>query len=345
MLQAQLAGNSAIENLQAALMAYAQAAGKPAANPGAATGQVSDQTLAALQVVFPLIAGKLGTIGTLLKQALPYVLSNPSLRATAISIIGSNAGTIANVVRGLLSATSGAGAAATDAAPVNTGATSSAHDILDRLRPAMGAQTLSPTRQTVWPAGSIRARSGDKWRLAVPRGTQATTQQLYGAALGDVATHEELLPVPVATAVVVTLPATEVTEKELEEKVGKPWYKKWYWWAAIGGGVAAVGVGVWALTRSSTPLAGNTARRRGTRPLSGTFRVEVDSPISRGHTEEDWEDYCNEVGGGLPPTIVSAGDADDSTETWIVTARTRREAISRARRAASRLGVNVIDEE
>lgn len=74
--------------------------------------------------------------------------------------------------------------------------------------------------------------------------------------------------------------------------------------------------------------------------MTSRFRIQVDSPRSRAN---DWEDYCNEIDGPLPATIRSTGDADDSTETWVVTARTEREALARARRAAARLGVNVVE--
>jgi hypothetical protein len=68
------------------------------------------------------------------------------------------------------------------------------------------------------------------------------------------------------------------------------------------------------------------------------FRVAVDSPVSRA---SDWEAYCN--ADALPATIRSEG-ADDVLETWIVTARTEREALARARATARRLGVRVIVE-
>lgn len=70
------------------------------------------------------------------------------------------------------------------------------------------------------------------------------------------------------------------------------------------------------------------------------FKIIVDSPTARAH---DWDAYCDS--GGLPPTIRSRGDADDYSETWVVTARTLREALARARRTARRLGVSVIEEE
>lgn len=69
-----------------------------------------------------------------------------------------------------------------------------------------------------------------------------------------------------------------------------------------------------------------------------TYEIEVDSPVSRA---DDWEDYCNETDGPLPYSIRSGG-AEDRIETWLVTARTAREALARARATARRLKVNVL---
>ncbi len=71
--------------------------------------------------------------------------------------------------------------------------------------------------------------------------------------------------------------------------------------------------------------------------MLNNYTVYVDSPISRA---DDWEDYCNEVDGPLPAAIRARG-CDDLEETWLVRARTPKEAIAIATRTATRLRVNV----
>jgi len=79
---------------------------------------------------------------------------------------------------------------------------------------------------TYYPTGSVTTRTPTSWRVAVPVG-------LSGAG-----THIEVAPTTKRPMLDVNTPVPEVTQSEFDKRTSKPWYKKWYWWAALGGAAA-----------------------------------------------------------------------------------------------------------
>lgn len=103
-----------------------------------------------------------------------------------------------------------------------------------------GPATPLPTT-TSYPAGTITAFSSstNMWRVAVP--TVAAGLGMFGAA----AAFTEIAPVAAPPA-----GATQVSETQLLKQTGQlPIWKKWQFWAAIGGGVAVIGTGTALLFR------------------------------------------------------------------------------------------------
>jgi hypothetical protein len=103
-----------------------------------------------------------------------------------------------------------------------------------------GPATPLPTT-TSYPAGTITAFSSstNMWRVAVP--TVAAGLGMFGAA----AAFTEIAPVAAPPA-----GATQVSESQLAKQTGQlPIWKKWQFWAAIGGGVAVIGTSTALLFR------------------------------------------------------------------------------------------------
>jgi hypothetical protein len=103
-----------------------------------------------------------------------------------------------------------------------------------------GPATPLPTT-TSYPAGTITAFSAstNMWRVAVP--TVAAGLGMFGEA----APYTEIAPVAAPPPA-----ATQVTVAQLEKQTGQlPLWKKWQFWAAVGGGVVVVGTGTALLFR------------------------------------------------------------------------------------------------
>lgn len=103
-----------------------------------------------------------------------------------------------------------------------------------------GPATPLPTTAS-YPPGTITAFSSstNMWRVAVP--SVAAGLGMFGAA----AAFTEIAPVAAPPA-----GATQVSEAQLLKQTGQlPFYKKWQFWAAVGGGVAVVGTGTALLFR------------------------------------------------------------------------------------------------
>jgi len=147
--------------------------------------------------------------------------------------------------------------------PTSTAATQpSTQQILQVLQPVQGYFTSQGTATTTtpaqsYPSGTIYAFSKKigRYRIAIPRayGSGLGIQQdgvfgdcVFGdCGLGAAATMTEVAPSS-------TPPAGGVptTETELEKRTGTlPLYKKWEFWAAVGGGIAVVGTGTALLMR------------------------------------------------------------------------------------------------
>ena len=120
---------------------------------------------------------------------------------------------------------------------------------------AQGTST-TPTSQS-YPTGTIYAFSSKmgRYRIAIPKvfggGLGIEQSGVFGdcvfgdCGLGAAATMTEVAPST-------TPPAGGIptTETELEKRTGTlPLYKKWQFWAAVGGGVAVVGTGTALLMR------------------------------------------------------------------------------------------------
>lgn len=130
-----------------------------------------------------------------------------------------------------------------DAIPLRTMAT------MDVKTPAPAAtDTATPTSpatplpsSSTYPAGTITAFSAstNMWRVAVP--TVAAGLGMFGAA----AAYTEIAPVAAPPA-----GATQVSEGQLLKQTNQlPLWKKWQFWAAVGGGLAVVGTGTALLFR------------------------------------------------------------------------------------------------
>lgn len=208
-----LAGNAAVEALQAALTAYARISGKVSANPGGIDGIVGPRTLAAIQAVIGPLTSQLGSFGFMLQQAIALANTSTQARQTAITFISSNAPALARGVQSL------------SLAAVGT------------------ARTAEGVMSYAYPSGTIKTRSGERWRIGVPRGTSVQATLSGAGALGQ--THEEVAPRPVAD----TVTASEVDKSTFEKSVAKPWYKKWYYIAGIAVGTAAVGTGIYVVVK------------------------------------------------------------------------------------------------
>lgn len=103
------------------------------------------------------------------------------------------------------------------------------------------ASTPAAPDATSYPPGTITAFSvaTNMWRVAVP--TVASGFGMFGAA----APFTELAPVQAPPP-----GATQVSETQLLKQTGQlPLYKKWQFWAAIGGGVVVLGTGTVLLFR------------------------------------------------------------------------------------------------
>jgi len=103
-----------------------------------------------------------------------------------------------------------------------------------------GPETPLPTT-TSYPAGTITAFSSktNMWRVAVP--TVAAGLGMFGAAAAFTEIAAVASPPP---------GATQVSESQLEKQTNQlPIWKKWQFWAAIGGGVVVVGTGTALLFR------------------------------------------------------------------------------------------------
>ncbi len=119
-------------------------------------------------------------------------------------------------------------------------AAQAAPSYIDPYTNPYGPETPLPSSGT-YPAGTITAFSSstNMWRVAVP--TVAAGLGMFGAA----ATFTEVAPVAAPPS-----GATQVSESELEKQTGQlPIWKKWQFWAAIGGGVAVLGTGTALLFR------------------------------------------------------------------------------------------------
>jgi len=94
---------------------------------------------------------------------------------------------------------------------------------------------------TSYPVGTITAFSAstNMWRVAVP------TVAAGLGMIGEAAPYTEIAPVPAPPP-----EATQVSEAQLEKQTNQlPFYKKWQFWAAVGGGLAVVGTGTALLFR------------------------------------------------------------------------------------------------
>ena len=103
-----------------------------------------------------------------------------------------------------------------------------------------GPETPLPTTMS-YPAGTITAFSSktNMWRVAVP--TVAAGLGMFGAAAPFTEIAAVASPPP---------SATQVSELQLEKQTGQlPIWKKWQFWAAVGGGVFVVGTGTALLFR------------------------------------------------------------------------------------------------
>jgi len=97
-----------------------------------------------------------------------------------------------------------------------------------------------------YPSGSLTAWSEKlgKWRVAIPVGTKAEIDTAKASEPGEEPTHEELTPR-------INQPggAEVVEESKIDDVTGQtPFYKKWWFWAAVGG-VVVLGAGAYYLVQ------------------------------------------------------------------------------------------------
>jgi len=92
--------NANVKSMQQALIAYANATGFSAANPGLADGFVGAKTVAAVAAMLPLLPGIPSELKTITQLA-PLIMASPDALKQAGTFITKHASTIRNGIIGL----------------------------------------------------------------------------------------------------------------------------------------------------------------------------------------------------------------------------------------------------
>jgi hypothetical protein len=231
------AGTAQVEQLQRSLQGLAMAAGWPAVNPGAVTGDVTPQTVMAVSQVVSHLGGKVSSkVKTALQIGLAVASTNTSAMAAAKNLVQQYAGFITPGVVALTAKYTGS--ALPPAPPPPPSITPMG------FFPPMQKATIQPAVRKSYPAGSIQARTASgSFRVAVPASQAAG---LGGPALAlGAAAFFEVSPRPTAATGV-----RLVSEKEFDNKTGAtPFFKRPLVLASIGLGVVGAGVGGYFLLR------------------------------------------------------------------------------------------------
>lgn len=237
----QLHGSAAVEQMQNALRALAQASGSSAVNV-TVTGVVDSATITAVLTALDWASKKLPSgavppgFGTFLQFANVAAAISPEIRTQLVNMISGAAATITATARAL---------AILYAAPTSAPPPPPKQPVNVSVKLPVMSMTLAPgsalTSRSSYPAGSISTQAAPgTWRVAVPKGL---------AGLGDAlaaGTHVEVAPVQSAAAPAGTV---AVTAEQFRAEV-TPWYKDWKIMVPAGAGVLLLGAGaVWLRRR------------------------------------------------------------------------------------------------
>lgn len=221
-------GSAAIQNLQQALVNLSMT-GWPAVHPGPVTGEVTPQTVAALGQVIAQLGGLSATQKGLLQVALASAMISTQAMATAKELIASQAVTLQLAIIAYTAKRAGSNP---PPAPASTGTPAPKFMVFQTMQKASTSPSL--------PAGSLQAKTArGTYRVAVPK---SFTSGLGGASLG-----ESLVELPSRSGP--STGATLVTEKDLDNALKPPFYKRPLYWAALGGGLALAGGAYWMIRR------------------------------------------------------------------------------------------------
>lgn len=241
-----LSGTAEVQELQEALRSLSQAAGWPAVNPGEVTGIVNRQTVTAVAAVLPKLAGKISKwVATTLQAALAFAQMNSDAMAEATSAIEQYAQWITEGVRALTLAYSQGPSVPTTTPEPTPEAVPTFLNRISKYRVAGSGLVAkspepAPLKKTV-PSSAITAFSSKAglWRVAVP--------ESQAAGLGSSDLGQSFVELP--SRADRPSGATVVSEKEFDDKIKKPFYKRPLFWVAAGGVVLLSGAGAWYFTR------------------------------------------------------------------------------------------------
>jgi len=240
----QLYGSAAVEQMQKALQALAQASRSSAVNVSV-TGVVDAATITSVLTALSWASSKLPSkavppgFGTFLQFATVAAAISPEIKAQLVNMITGAAAAITSAALAL-AALYGTPASAPPMPPKTTSVTVKLPIMSATLAPG---SALAPTgARSAYPAGSISTQAAPgTWRVAVPKGL---------AGLGDpigAGSHVEVAPVQSATTPAGT---TAVTADQFKAEVSPPWYKDWKIMVPAGAGVLLLGAGaVWLRRR------------------------------------------------------------------------------------------------